>query len=215
MNQECIPVGCVPTAAVITTRCQYGGGRPLGRNMGPDSRPLEGTWYQPDRKWRHTPPGQNDTRFWKHYLPLRSVKMKKILYRSQWQLVTFELATVRHSVTLSKVSFFRRFFDSLQNIALYFIMKENTCQLCVAPHMILWLYFCGPCHRNFGGHFGQLLDSWYCRVYLLVKNQNGSESFVFELQSISWIYLIYKNFSWTYLIYKNFEIKEFFLGPLW
>ena len=174
------------------------------RNMVPTRQ--EVTSYTPRTEW-HT--------LLKTLPSLRSVKMKKILYRSQWQLVTFELATVRHSVTLSKVSFFRRFFDSLQNIALYFIMKENTCQLCVAPHMILWLYFCRPCHPNFGGHFGQLLDSWYCRVYLLVKNQNCSESFVFELQSISWIYLIYKNFSWTYLIYKNFEINEFFLGPLW
>ena len=25
MQQECIPVGCVPTAAMATTRCQYQG----------------------------------------------------------------------------------------------------------------------------------------------------------------------------------------------
>ena len=34
MQQECIPVGCVPTAAVATTRCQYKEGLPPGRGVG-------------------------------------------------------------------------------------------------------------------------------------------------------------------------------------
>ena len=38
--QECIPVGCVPTAAVAATRCQYQGGLPPGRG---EQTPSEGT----------------------------------------------------------------------------------------------------------------------------------------------------------------------------
>ena len=40
--QECIPIGCVPTAAVASTRCQYWGGG-LGRPPQPRQTPL---WSQ-------------------------------------------------------------------------------------------------------------------------------------------------------------------------
>ena len=87
-KQEIIPVGCVPTAAVATTRCQYRGGEwglplegvlPRGRgevlpldggSASGGGLPLEGGLPTP------TPRGQNDTRSENITYPrLRSVKI--------------------------------------------------------------------------------------------------------------------------------------------
>ena len=55
-------VESIPTAAVAATRCQYQGGLPPGREWVP---------YLPPPP----PCEQIDRRLWKHYLPLRYVKM--------------------------------------------------------------------------------------------------------------------------------------------
>ena len=60
-KQECIPEGCIPTAAVAATRCQSQGILPSS---------LRSTFWRgglPLTPWA-------DRRFWKHYFPLRSVK---------------------------------------------------------------------------------------------------------------------------------------------
>ena len=99
-KEECILVGCILTAAVATTRCHYWGdlsnpppswGRPGGSAKPPigcrDQSPLDTDplyvdpplpGCRPPSPWMQTPTPceQNDTRFWKHYLPLRSVKKK-------------------------------------------------------------------------------------------------------------------------------------------
>ena len=63
--QAWIPVGCVPTTAVAATRCQYGGLCPeVGVSVQLVS--LSGGVSLPLPQW-------TDGRFWKHYLPLRSV----------------------------------------------------------------------------------------------------------------------------------------------
>ena len=85
--QECTPVWCVPTAGVATTRCQYRGlGRPPLEAAFPPWRlppfrdrpsseadPLQ---MQTPLRGRHHPSLWTDKRFWKHYLPLWSVKIK-------------------------------------------------------------------------------------------------------------------------------------------
>ena len=54
-----------------------------GRSMGPDRKWPSGTGrnMRPDRRWHHTSPPNRmtDIRFWKHYLPLRSVNIAPIL----------------------------------------------------------------------------------------------------------------------------------------
>ena len=80
-EQECIPVGYVPTAAMATPRCQYPGEISVQREgLYPEGESLYG-WQK--GVWR--PPEQNDTRFWKHYLPLQSVNME-CCFRSRHML---------------------------------------------------------------------------------------------------------------------------------
>ena len=72
-KQECIPVGCIPTAAVAASTCSPSGSTPPSEDpQRPPWKltPYEGTWYQTGSP---APREQNDRRFWKHYLPLRSV----------------------------------------------------------------------------------------------------------------------------------------------
>ena len=73
-KQECIPVGCVPTAAVSAT-CSFRGfmmSLPVWSHV-PSNRglPPEGVLPPPPTPW-------TDRRFWKHYLPLRSVIVRKV-----------------------------------------------------------------------------------------------------------------------------------------
>ena len=72
-QQECIPVGCVPIAAVAATRWQYwGSGRPpIGRPLDADPPPRQTFVGRPIPVDRMT-----DRRFWKHYLSLRPVTKK-------------------------------------------------------------------------------------------------------------------------------------------
>ena len=62
MQQECIPVGCVPSATVAVSR----GGVCLGRGVSAqEERCLPGECTPP--------PGQNDRRLWKQYLSATTV----------------------------------------------------------------------------------------------------------------------------------------------
>ena len=72
-KEEYIPVGCVPTAAVAVTRCQHQWGSASGGDLPPEGPLRGGLPYPPSI----------DRRFWKHYLPLRSVIMLKGL---KWTL---------------------------------------------------------------------------------------------------------------------------------
>ena len=85
MKKECIPVGCVPTAAVAATTCQYFGVSVRGVSLlcrggvCPEGVSVQRGVLCPDgglcpEGGLHTPHCErNDTLFWKHYLPLRSV----------------------------------------------------------------------------------------------------------------------------------------------
>ena len=83
--QKCISVGCVPTAAVAATRYQSwdgGLGRPhLEADSLPQGRPPIGRRppFRDRTSFRGRSP-RTDKRFWKHYLPLRWVKIKIYLY---------------------------------------------------------------------------------------------------------------------------------------
>ena len=67
-KQKCITVGYVPTAAVAATRCQYMGG--THSHLGADPSPRRN---MDSTRQEATLPEQNDKRFWKYYIPLRSV----------------------------------------------------------------------------------------------------------------------------------------------
>ena len=78
LNKKWIPVGCIPAVAVAVSGWQYLGlGRPspamqtLYRQHSPKADPTFG--------FRCPLPLWTDRRFWKHYLPLRSVIMYKSL----------------------------------------------------------------------------------------------------------------------------------------
>ena len=66
-NKNCIPVGCVPTASVASTRYQYHRGLPAERGLPPSWHPT------------HPVNRLTDRRLWKHYLPLRSVINSEII----------------------------------------------------------------------------------------------------------------------------------------
>ena len=78
-QQESIPVGCVPTAVVVATRCQNQASvGPLEWSWdqtGSGIIPLEKTWHQTE-----SDPPWTDRRFWKHYLSLRPVVMNMKLF---------------------------------------------------------------------------------------------------------------------------------------
>ena len=105
-KKECITVGCVPTAAVAAIRCQYWGlpTPPRGDHPGRRSPSPWGKNMVPNRKWHQTPLcEQNDTRFWKHYLPLRSVKIMNpkdsIGWPFVWQMKTLTTKPPTSQVT--------------------------------------------------------------------------------------------------------------------
>ena len=97
-QQECIPVGCVPTAAVAATRCQYQvgwGGVGWGGQTPPVNR-------------------MTDRRFWKHYLPLRSVM--KFIFVCNWH--TDLMLTSSNSIH----SIIRSDYFQIQIVACYFVI---------------------------------------------------------------------------------------------
>ena len=77
-QQERIPVRCVLTNAVATTICQYRGlGRPSLDANAPVGRPpwMQIPWMQSNHPPTPSVDRMIDRRFWKHNLPLRSVKI--------------------------------------------------------------------------------------------------------------------------------------------